>query len=300
MNNTISAPAISRIISSNTSIKRARNTGWSTGFYVVGLGVRVEVGYQDTDTVAVENNLAYIADTINGRADKKYAAEIEQTENGSPMVVVTLRSEDEIKEERMEKAAEESPYAVTKREVNVVLANGCYPYTDEPQNRGAGYVIERAEHPNTRLVRVTYRDHPHTGYALVEGGRDAYFRDSIQMYVDKLRKAGYSVKVEGDYESVLVGISGEFPDEADPDDTKAVLAELREAVEAEDVAYMTRKASPTSLFVYYLVPFKDKVRRLEVSWTGYCWTATRRLGGPADTYFNIPVLLDHIRHELAA
>jgi hypothetical protein len=294
MTNLISAPAISRIISSNTSIKKARSTGWSTGFYVVGLGSRVEVGYQDTDTVAVKNSLKYIADTINGRDDKKYAAEIEQTENGSPMVVVTLRSEDEIKEECMEQAAEESPFAVTKREVNKVLEGPCYPYSEG----AAGYVIERAEAPNDRLVRVTYKDHPHTGYALVEGGREQYVKDSVKLYADKLRAAGFSVAVEGDYESVLVGQPGEFPSEDDPQEVKEALNALREAVEASDTAFLTRRAGDHSLFVVYQDLYKGETRRLEVFWRSGAYASYGRFGGPRSEFHNLDLTLKFIRSEL--
>jgi hypothetical protein len=289
----ISAPAISRIISSNTNIRRAQGTGWSEGFTVVGYGTVVEVSYMDTNIGWQEQMLNRIADLINGREDRKYEAVKEQYEQGGSYVKVTVRRETE--EDRMEKAAEESPYAVTKAEVNKVLAGPCYPYDVQ----SAGYVIERETGLNDRLVRVTYRDHSHTSYTTVEGGREAHVKNAVKHYAHRLRAAGFSVKVEGDYEYVVVGQPGEFPSEDDPQDVKDALNALREAVEAADTAYMTRKAGPTSLFVYYLVPFKDKVRRLEVFWGQGFYKVSGRFGGPFQEFRNMAHLLEHIRYELA-
>jgi hypothetical protein len=90
----ISASAISRIIS-GTNIKKAHRTGWSTGFYVTGYDVRVEVTYQSTEPDHVERNLAAIVETINGRADRKYFAKIGASLlGGEGLVVVVVRRDD--------------------------------------------------------------------------------------------------------------------------------------------------------------------------------------------------------------
>jgi hypothetical protein len=174
-----------------------------------------------------------------------------------------------------------------------------YPFEES----GSGFVVERAAAPNDHLVRVTYRDSSHTTNAPETGGRDAYSHAIVTRYAELLMEAGYSVCMDfqGNEDSVLVGHPGEFgkSQQDTAKDAKEALAELREAVEDDDLAYMTRKAGPTSIFVYYLVPFKDKVRRLEVFWSEGVYQATRRLGGPKDEFFNMAHLLEHIRHELA-
>lgn len=280
----ISAAAISRIISSITDeqgekIRKAPKSGWGKGFYVVGYDVAVTVYYQDTDQAVVEEKLNQIVETLNGRADKKYFAKIESLDStdyrGSLVVKVVVRDENN-SEHVAEPKAEETPEAVTVQEVRRALLGPCYEYTSS----ASGFVAERCEE-NPLLVRVFYRDHPHTRYTLVEGGRDAHMHASVEHYADLLANAGFSVCVDYDPErgdSVLVGPAGHFQGEEDPEAIKEALLALREKIEDAELAFMTRKAGPNSLFIYYLVPFKDKVRRLEVSYGHGQYRSVGRFG----------------------
>lgn len=286
----VHTPSISRILSNAGVRKVASTTSYSTGFECIGLGPVVQIHYtpRQIDDQAAE--LERIAKILNERP--KYTAKV--IDGIVEVRLADEKTDEQIKEERMEKAAEESPYGVTKAEVNKVLAGPCYAYTEQ----AAGYVIERETGGNDRLVRVYYRDHAYTSYAMVVGGREAYFRDAVKMYADKLRAAGFSVKVEGDYDYVLVGQPGEFVSEDDPTEVKESLSELREAVEAADLAFLTRKAGPASLFVYYLVPFKDKVRRLEVFRRNGSYAAYGRFGGSRSEFHSVDLTLRFIRSEL--
>lgn len=301
MRQNISAPAISRIISA-TSVKKApTGNTWGRGFLVTGYGPEVHVHYQDTDPGVVDRNLNYIVETINGREDRKYFAHKTQDEHRTSLVIVEIRREDHGTDEAKEKMAAESEHAVTVAEIKKVIAPGRFEYTEAPQLAGAGYVIERAEHPRDGLVRVSYKDHPHTSYALVSGGREGYAHATVQSYAIALVNAGYSTWIEyaeNDGWSVLVGPDGAFGVQDSPEEIREALNVLRTAVEGDDLAYMTRKAGPQSLFVYYLVPFKDKLRRLEVSWSGGRYTASGRFGGPRNDFYNLPHLVEHIGHEL--
>lgn len=88
--------------------------------------------------------------------------------------------------------------------------------------------------------------------------------------------------------------------EEEAEAAKEPLMALREAVEANDLAFMTRKAGPTSIFVYYLVPFKDKLRRLEVFYSGGCYASYGQFGGPGrHEFFNTRNLIGFIRDEIA-
>lgn len=298
----ISASAISRILSSTSLRKAPASNTWGKGFLVVGYGPVVRVYFQDTDEDTQRRSLDYIAEVINGRVDRKYvAAKTQDPETKSHYVQVQARTKEDDAPEAKERMAEASPHAVTIAEVKKAIAIGRYEYTEAPQLAGAGYVVERAEFPRDNLVRVSYKDHPHTSYALVTGGREAYAVSTVERYATDLVQAGYSTWIEyqeNDGWSVLVGAPGHFPNQDSPDEVKKALAELREAVEADDLAYMTRKGGDHSLFVYYLVPFKEKVRRLEVFWTNGRYTASGRFGGPMNDFYNLPHLIEHIGHEL--
>lgn len=297
MRQNISAPAISRIISGTSVRKAPTGNTWGKGFTVTGYGPEVHVHYQDTDTSVVDRNLDYIVETINDRQDRKYFARKTQNEYGSSLVIVEARREDHGTEEAKEQQAAESPHAVTVAEVREVIQKGRYAY----DAMGAGYVVERAEGFSDRLVRVSYKDHPHTGYALVVGGREGYKQSAVDGYAKDLVSAGYAAWVEyeeNDGWSVLVGPADAFVDQDRPEDIKEALTDLREAVEASDLSYMTRKAGDHSLFVYYLVPFKDKLRRVEVFWVGGVYKLAPRFGGPAREFYNIPFLVEEIGREV--
>lgn len=69
----ISASAVSGIVG-RTGMKKAAKKGWSTGFYVTGYDVVVEVGYSTTDPAEAEAKLAEILALFNGR--RGYRAEL--------------------------------------------------------------------------------------------------------------------------------------------------------------------------------------------------------------------------------
>jgi hypothetical protein len=301
----ISAAAISRIISSNSNVKKASTRNiWSVGFIVTGYGPEVHVTYQDTDLGVVERNLDHIAELLNGREDRKYYAVKMQAENDHLFLKVEIfigqSPEDEAAD--VEDMAAESEHAVTVAEVKAVLAGRWFEYTEAPQTAGAGYVVERLETPRAGLVRVSYKDHSHTSYALVTGGREAYALNAVERYTESFVQAGYSAWI--DYEdtdgwSVLVGPAGHFAQQDKPEDVKEALTALREAVEADDLSFMTRKAGPTSIFVYFLVPFKDQLRRVEVSWSNGSYSSIGRFGGSRSEFHNTDLTVRFIRSEIA-
>jgi len=140
----------------------------------------------------------------------------------------------------------------------------------------------------------------------VEGGRDKYSHDAVNGYAKDLVEAGYSVQIgfEDGEDYVLVGTAGEFQaglsQEEESEAAQEPLRALREAIEAKALSYMTRKAGPTSIFVYYLVPFKDKLRRLEVFHSGGCYASYGRFGGPArHEFFSLDGLVRFIHSEIA-
>jgi hypothetical protein len=296
----ISAAAISRILSSNPDLKKAHHTGWSIGFCVIGYGTMVEVIYQTTDKAEDDREMNRIVSTINDRKDRKYFAERTLDEHGSEFVKVTVRQETE--EDRMEKAAEESPYGVTIKEVRAAL-NKSRRFYEFEEGRSAGFSVEREAAPNDHRVRVTYRDVPHTSYAPETGGRDVYAHTITTHYANVLMAAGYAACIdytEANGDSLLVGQQGEFtsPEQA-AEEAVEPLRELRDAVEADSLSYMTRKAGPTSIFIYYLVPFKDKLRRLEVFWSNGSYVSCGRFGGSRSEFHNLDLTLRFIRSELA-
>ncbi len=277
----ISAGAISRIISGNTDVKKAPKEGWGRGFTVTGYDVVVHVHYQDTDAAVVERNLDKIVETLNERP--KYLAT--KIFKDGLYVEVVIRPEKE---------------PVPLSEVKAVLNTGRRFF--EYDTRGAGFLAQSEGH----LVRVSYQDTPHTSYALVNGGRDAYSHQMVGLYAEALTKAGFSVQIDytDGIDSVLVGRPGEFSvpmsQEEEAEAAKAPLLALREAVEENDMAFMTRKAGPTSIFVYYLVPFKDKVRRMEVFWRNGSYGSYGRFGSPTRSEFhNTELAVRFIRSEIA-
>lgn len=298
MSQSISAAAISRILNTAGFRKASNGTHWSPGFSVVGYGPFAKVDYTDVDTEAAVAELTKMKDLINERYPK-YEATLLNDDYGW-VVSVSIRPEEAPEPvveaapaAEVEKLAEESPYGVTVQEVRqVLLTSGekigrFFEYTNQesdgvrPGNQGAGFFVERLEGARSRLVRVSYRDHSHTSYALVLGGREKCARDTVEMYAKRLQAEGFSTWI--DYEdtdgwSVLVGTEGEFVEQDSPEAIKAALLELREAVEDEAMSYITRKAGDHSVFIYYLVPFKDKLRRMEVFWTGGEYKSKGRFG----------------------
>jgi hypothetical protein len=209
----ISAAAISRILKGE-GIRKAPTSTYGRGFLVTGYDVEVHVHYQDTNSFRQHQEMDRIVKLLEGRTDLKYKAIKMNGAYNTWYVKVTCRTAEEIREIRLEQAAEESPFAVTKREVRVVLHQGgdLYGYS----KWDSGFYVERVDTPAmARLVRVLYRDHPHTTYAPETGGREAYRASRIERYADKLRKAGYSVLVDG--VCVLVGQPGEFDQEPESD-----------------------------------------------------------------------------------
>lgn len=104
-------------------------------------------------------------------------------------------------------------------------------------------------------------------------------------YMDKAKAAGYNpalvrkpkndeafqVQIPGLADGVTVPVyeddlAKRVEQTAEPKhmDTAHALAEARDAIEGDDLAYSTRKAGPWSIFVLYLVPFTNKARRAEV------------------------------------
>jgi hypothetical protein len=296
----ISAAAISRIISANSNVAKASTRNiWSRGFVVTGFGPEVHVTFQDTDLGCAERNLDAIAELLNGRDDRKYYAVKMQDENDSLFIKVEAfigqSPEDEAAD--TENMAAESEHAVTVAEVNQVLEGPCYPYSEG----AAGYVIERLETPRAGIVRVSYKDHAFTSYAMVTGGRETYALNAVEHYASRLTQAGYSAWIDyadTDGWSVLVGPAGHFAQQDKPEDITAALTALREAVEANDLGFMTRKAGDHSIFVYFLVPFRDKVRRVEIFWGNGSYSSIGSLGGSRSEFHNTELTVRFIRSEI--
>lgn len=267
MSQKISPAAISRILSGARIAKSSTRTEhWSRGFSVTGYGSSVDVDYaalRDEDLGAALEN---IADAINSRKDQKYFAKVVPATSSVSLdrVEVTIREESVPKIVETVETTEIVPDKVDEAQVRSLLLGQHYEFT----YNAAGFQIKPE---GDRCVRVSYADHSHTNYAFVIGGQEAYAKQAVENYATLLVGAEYSVLV--DYRedsgwSALVGPAGEFYGPVDsPEDVKDALNTLREAVEDEGLSYMTRKAGDNSLFIYYLVPFKDKVRRLEVSWS---------------------------------
>lgn len=308
-----SAATISRLLKAAGFRRALKNTtSWSSGFDVQGFHTHARVTYASVNRGAEVMILTEMRDSINSRDDKKYWAKIQEDRFGNHLWVERWDEADPEQNETRkallrEKLAEESPYGVTIAEVRKALhkAGGFFEFVDGKE-KGAGFCVSAEPAPNDRLVRVTYRDHPHTAYAFVEGGRDRYMREKVQQYAEKLAEAGYSVQI--DYadgeDSVLVGQAGEFQAELSQEEESELaqepLMELRKAVEENDLAFMTRKGGPTSIFVYYLVPFKDKVRRVEVFWRNGSYGSYGRFGGPTRQEFhNTDLTVQYIRSEIA-
>lgn len=310
MQQNISAAAISRIISHNTNVVKASTRNiWSRGFVSTGYGVEVQVTYQHTDRDVIRRNLDHIVEAINSREDRKYFAEkLSGESHGGAYVKVVIRDQTDPQQNEAERAgdveklAEEAPHAVTVEEVRAVLAGRWFEYTESPQLAGGGYFVERLEGPRAGTVRVSYKDHPHTSYELVIGGREAYAVDAVERYAESLVQAGYSAWI--DYQdtdgwSVLVGPDGHFAHQDKPEDVKEALTALREAVEANDLSFMTRRASDHSIFVYFLVPFKDKLRRVEVSWSNGSYSSIGQFGGSRSEFYSTELAVRFIRSEIA-
>lgn len=262
MSQKISPAAISRILSS-AGFKKAstRTNHWSSGFEVTGYDTTVQIRYTAVNTEQANSKMDQIVETINNREDKKYFAKIDEGQYGSTVEVV-IRNEENAPHAEAAPETVEVPDKVERAEVYRLLAPQHYAWTDS----AAGFLVQSE---GSRCVRVSYADHPYTSYALVIGGQEAYAKQAVENYATLLTAAGYSVRIDHTEEggwSALVGPSGEFGHEDSPEDVKDALIALREAVEDEGLSYMTRKAGDQSLFIYYLVPFRDKVRRLEVSW----------------------------------
>lgn len=297
METNISAAAISRIVNT-TGIRKARKgNDWSRGFEVFGLKNAVEVAYtagSGEDKTAV---LRQIAEAVNSHPSGKYTAEV--VSSGSFIVSEGVRVVLKTPEDMVEAMAAQAPYGVTKREVRAALIGPFYEFGET----GSGFVLERVESPNNRLIRVTYRDHAHTTYHEGTGGKERYTNTITNSYAERLRKQGFSTKIdfnEGEI-CVLVGQAGEFglSQREEADLAKTALMELREAVEADDLAYMTRKGGPASIFVYFLVPFKDKLRRCEVFYSGGSYASHGRFGSATRSEFhNLDLVLRFLRTEI--
>lgn len=301
----ISAAAISRILK-NAGIKKAHSTGWSIGFSVIGYGPVVEVGFQTTDDAYMRQQLADIVKVVNGHKSGRYFAVTTKDHLGSEHVRVVARDENEAEEaETVKEVSEESGHAVTTDEVNAVLTRRFFPYMDLPQSKTSGYVLSRAEGSDSHLVRVVFKDHPHTTYSPETGGPEVYAQTVTERYSEALTRAGYSAVIglhEGEW-SLLVGRSGEFLVQSVEEEAEAAegpLLALRKAVEDKALSYMTRQAGHHSLFVYYLVPFKDKVRRVEVFWSGGVYKSRGQFGqGIWFRHATVEAMVEFIHGELA-
>jgi hypothetical protein len=81
--------------------------------------------------------------------------------------------------------------------------------------------------------------------------------------------------------------------------TQRALANARGAIEAADLSFSTRTATPESIFVLALVPFKNRAKRAEVSYdeaTGYQMTSYKNNG--AQSTFDLTVVVEQLRSEL--
>jgi hypothetical protein len=80
--------------------------------------------------------------------------------------------------------------------------------------------------------------------------------------------------------------------------TQRALANAREAIEAADLSFSTRKATPRSIFVLALVPFKNRAKRAEVFYdeeTGY---RVSYLNNAAKRTYDLTVVVEQLRAEL--
>lgn len=308
-----SAATISRLLKA-AGFKRARtNTNsWSSGFEVQGFHTHARVTYSSVSTGSAVMILEQMRDEINGRGDQKYWGRVEEGKQGWYLWVERYDGTDPVQNETRraalrEKMAEESPYGVTIKEVRKVLNKGgrFFEFLNKRSAQSAGFEVTAESGADERLVRVTYRDHEHTKYAFVEGGRDQYMHNVVEGYAQALAEAGYSVQIDyvDGVDSVLVGQAGEFQapmsQEEASEAAQEPLTALRNAIEAHDIAYMTRKAGPTSIFVYCLIPFKDKLRRLEVFWDQGKYGSYGQFGGPTRNEFhNTDLTVQYIHAEI--
>jgi hypothetical protein len=308
-----SAATISRLLKA-AGFKRARTntTSWSSGFEVQGFHTHARVTYTSVSVRSAVMVLEQMRDEINGRKDQKYWGRVEEGKQGWYLWVErydgTDPAQNEVRRAALrEKMAEESPYGVTIKEVRKVLNKGgrFFEFVNMGSQQGAGFEVTAETGVDERLVRVTYRDHEITGYALVEGGRESYMHKAVNGYAQALVEAGYSVQIDyvDGVDSVLVGQAGEFQvpmsQEEASEAAQEPLTALREAIEAKDISYMTRKAGPTSIFVYCLIPFKDKLRRLEVFWDQGSYGSYGQFGGPTRNEFhNTDLVVEYIHSEI--
>lgn len=277
----LSASGISRILNNAGITKAPTSDTWGIGFVATSYGVQVDVHYQDTNRKRALEELDRIVKTINEHKAARYWAVRKSGKNGGEWVSITLR-------------AEESPFVVSEREVRLALSKNRRFYAFSVN--GAGYFLER----EGSSIRVTFRDQPFTTYAPETGGREHHMHVMVTLYAEALAEAGFCVEVDfkDGVDSVRVLVPRGKSQEEEAEDAKEPLMALREAVEADDLAYMTRKGGPTSLFVYFLVPFTDKLRRCEVFYSEGVYKLVPRFGGPKREFFNLGHLVEEIGKEL--
>lgn len=268
----VSPAAISRILAGRGFKKVIVKAGcWSAGFKAVACGTSVRVFYTANSGHEHEARQE-IVKLINERPGEKYWATLETMIGGIEVVMIHPYDKDDPRqketpevetEPQQEPPVEEeaSPAPVALVEIREVLSPVCREFMDVSGVRQAGWVVENDSH-NDGLVRVSYRDHPDTKYyEKISGNRERHATLRVEDYANLLMEAGYDVIYDGGWDCLV-----DPSKRRDKGQTKEAFDALRDAVEDAALSFMTRKGGPKSLFIYYLVPFKDKVRRLEVFW----------------------------------
>lgn len=277
----ISAAAIARILS-NAGIQKAQKTGWSTGFDVVGYGVVVEVIYQTSSPEDEAAALKQIVETLNGRKDQKYFAVTETGLHGTRVRVVGRTPEVVAEAE-----AQEQEQGSLVKDVRHALTGPFYAFIE---GSASGFTVKACEDGG---VEVFFQDLPHTTYG--DGlDKESCAAMSAKGYADRLDKSGFAVVLLGD----RVRVGRQAPETFKT--AKEALSALRAGVEAKELSFMTRKGdSESSLFVYYLIPFKDKLRRMEVSWADGAFYSSGRFGGETVKMGSVDEVVTMACNELA-
>jgi hypothetical protein len=276
------------------------------GFETIQIAHVTQVWYTPARTEVMSDVLDQMDEVLK---EKGYTVRKTTSETSGSLMLEVTKGEDTL--------ATEEPVKVTVREVRQVLLQTCYEVTTGT----SGFNVQTFWSDKS-LIRVSFELKPWTTFEDGPGAERKHIECTLAMYEINLNAAGYATERLRDSEgglvdAILVGPPGtEFYTDGQRS-TWAVIKEerehmqqqtqeaqtltlVREAIENDDLAYSTRKAGPWSIFVLYLVPFKNKVRRAEVSFDfelgGY--VVIGRLGFRYDRTFDLQKVLEHLRDEL--
>jgi hypothetical protein len=303
------ASAISAILS-RAGFHKSIST---TGFEAIQIAHYTQVWYTPRRGEVVEDILVRMTRILK---DRGYVVQRPAGESRSVMLEVSKGEDAPV--------TEEESVTVTVPEVRGALLQGCY----EASSMGAGFQVLPFWQDNS-LIRVSYEDQPWTSYEKNEeeteaSARRRYIERTLETYLVKLYDAGFAAERQRDSEgglvdSILVGPPGtEFytdvqrrrweivkeertrlQQQKDDQTTKDSLLLAREVIENDNLAYSTRKAGPWSIFVFYLVPFKNRARRAEVFFDfdlgGY---SVSYVGRRHERTFDLTKVVEILRDEL--